>query len=168
MKTELIEIGSTVRVESGPARLTATATAEMEPDRDADGRPLVPNNQTRRVVLEAGAKLAAHYKLELIDAMGKRIVDGQQFTYLGYFDDTVWYTYQLKDVDLDDGLAAKLAARNKVALDDLTVEMVADWFSLDPSMVTDGGRAIKRFMPVGDPKKTKDEALKVAHKLEVK
>ena len=166
MRTELIDVKPTVRVESGCARLKAVATAEMEPDRDDDGRPLEPNRQMRRVVLKAGAKLAPHYKLGLMDALGKVIVEGEEFTYLGYFDPPVWYVYRLEDVPLDDGLTAKLAARNGVPLDDLTTEMVADWFKIDPSWVTDGGSAIKRYMPAGvEP--TKAEALAVAEALEV-
>ena len=166
MRTELIDVKSTVRVESGCARLKAVATAEMVPDLDENGRALEPNRQTRRVVLKSGAKLAPHYKLGLLDALGAKIVEGEEFTYLGYFDPPVWYVYQLRDVPLDDGLAAKLAARNGVPLDDLTVEMVADWFKIDPSWVTEGGSVIKRYMPAG-VESTKAEALAVAEALEV-
>ena len=167
MRTELIDVKSTVRVECGCARMTAVATSEMEPDKGKSlGRPLDPNKQTRRVVLAKGAKLASHYKLGFIDALGKTIADGDEFTYLGYFDAPVWYVYQLRDVPLDGGLAMKLAAKNGVPLDDLTAEMVADWFKIDLSLVADGGGAIKRYMPV-DVKPTKAEALAVANALEV-
>lgn len=167
MRTELIDVKSTVRAESGAARLTAVATAEMEPDRDRDGRVLEPNKQTRRVVLKKGAKLAAHYKLGIRDALGKPIVEGEEFTYLGYFDPPVWYVYRLEDVPIDDGLPAKIAAKNGVPLDGLTVAMVAKWFSIRVDWVTDGGSAIKRWMPAG-VKPTKDEALMVANALEDK
>ena len=166
MKTELIDVTSTVRVESGCARLKAVATAEMEPDRDENGRALEPNRQSRQVVLKVGAKLATHYKLGLVDALGRPIVDGEEFTYLGYFDAPVWYVYRLEDVPLDDGLPAKLAAKNGVPLDDLTPAMVAKWFSLDLSMVSKDGSAIKRYMPV-DVKPTKADALAIAEALGV-
>lgn len=167
MRTELIDVKSTVRVESGCARLKAVATKEMEPDRDANGRAVEPNSQTRRVVLKSGAKLAVHYKLELLDALSKVIVEGEEFTYLGYFDLPVWYVYRLKDVPLDDGLSRNLAARNGVPLDDLTPKMIAEWFSLDIAMVSQDGNTIKRYMPV-TVKPTKAEALAVAEALEEK
>ena len=76
----------------------------------------------------------------------------------------MWYVYRLKGVPLDDGLAAKIAAKNGVPLDDLSPEMIAKWFAVSVDLVTDGGNAIKRYMPV-DVKPTKAEALAVAEAL---
>jgi len=75
MKREFIEIGSTIRVENGPARKTATATKE-----------LLDNRVT-----------AEHYQVGAFDAMGKRIVLGESMIYLDYYGEWVWYIYQLKD-----------------------------------------------------------------------
>lgn len=75
MKREMIEIGSTIRVENGPARKTAVATRELLDDR----------------------MTATHYQEGAVDAMGKRIVLGEPMTYLDYRGEWVWYVYQLKD-----------------------------------------------------------------------
>jgi hypothetical protein len=75
MKRELIEIGSTIRVENGPARKTAVATPELLDDK----------------------MTASHYQVGAFDAMGKRIVLGESMTYLDYRGKWVWYIYQLKD-----------------------------------------------------------------------
>ena len=75
MKREMIEIGSAIRVENGPARKVAVATEELLDDKVT----------------------ASHYQVGAFDAMGKRIVLGEPMTYLDYFGEWVWYVYQLKD-----------------------------------------------------------------------
>jgi hypothetical protein len=77
MKRELIEIGTTIRVENGPARKTGIATAELLDD----------------------AVTKSHYAVGLKDAMGKVIALGEPMTYLDYFGEWVWYIYQLRPDD---------------------------------------------------------------------
>jgi hypothetical protein len=72
MKREMLEFGTTVRVENGPARKHAIAT-----------RDLLDNAVT-----------ASHYFEGSRDAMGKIIQLGQQMTYLDYKGTWVWYVYQ--------------------------------------------------------------------------
>jgi hypothetical protein len=72
---EMIEIGTTIRVENGPARKTTIATKELLDD----------------VVTKS------HYAVGLKDAMGKVIVIGEPMTYLDYFGEWVWYIYQLRE-----------------------------------------------------------------------
>lgn len=79
MKREMIEIGSTIRVENGPARKVAVATRELLDD----------------------AVTARHYQEGALDAMGKRIVLGEPMTYLDYLGELVWYIYQLGRMGLD-------------------------------------------------------------------
>ena len=167
MRTELINVKSTVRVESGRARMKAVATSEMEPDRTEGGELLAPNSQTRRVVLKAGAKLAAHYKLGFVDAMGKMIVEGEEFTYLGYFDVPVWYVYQF-------GPSAMMPDGSVITLDDAIDKALPDATSTEDvaGAVMARIKAIKkgagdRYVPI-DVKPTKDEALAVAEALEEK
>ena len=80
MKREMIEIGSTIRVENGPARKVAVATAELMDDKVT----------------------ASHYQVGAFDAMGKRIVLGESMTYLDYRGELVWYIYQLSDVGINE------------------------------------------------------------------
>ena len=75
MKREMIEIGTTIRVENGPARKTAIATKELLDD----------------------AVTARHYQVGEHDAMGKTIALGEPMTYLDYKGEWVWYIYQLRD-----------------------------------------------------------------------
>jgi hypothetical protein len=79
MKRELIEIGSTIRVENGPARKTAVATKELLDDK----------------------MTASHYQVGAFDAMGKRIVLGERMTYLDYRGELVWYIYQEGEVGIN-------------------------------------------------------------------
>jgi hypothetical protein len=72
MKHEMIEIGTMIRVENGPVRKTAMATAELLDDRVT----------------------AEHYKVGLPDAAGKIIVLGETMTYLDYYGPWVWYIYK--------------------------------------------------------------------------
>jgi hypothetical protein len=75
MKREMIEIGTTIRVENGPARKTAVVTEELLDD----------------------AVTARHYKMGEQDALGKKIVLGESMTYLDYFGEWVWYIYRLDE-----------------------------------------------------------------------
>lgn len=77
MKREMIEIGTTIRVENGPARKTAVATKALLDD----------------------AVTASHYAVGERDAMGKEIVLGEPMSYLDYFGEWVWYVYQLRPDD---------------------------------------------------------------------
>jgi hypothetical protein len=79
MKSEMIEIGSTIRVENGPARKTGIATRELLDDKVT----------------------ASHYQVGAFDAMGKRIVLGEPMTYLDYLVEAVWYLYQLGQMGID-------------------------------------------------------------------
>jgi hypothetical protein len=79
MKSEMIEIGSTIRVENGPARKTAIATKELLDDKVT----------------------ASHYQVGAFDAMGNRIVLGEPMTYLDYRGELVWYIYQLGQMGID-------------------------------------------------------------------
>jgi hypothetical protein len=80
MKREMIEIGSTIRVENGPAQKVAVATKE-----------LLDNAVT-----------ASHYQVGAFDSMGKRIVLGESMTYLDYLAEDVWYIYQLGQMGIDE------------------------------------------------------------------
>jgi hypothetical protein len=79
MKRELIEIGSTIRVENGPARKTAVATKELLDDKVT----------------------AHHYQEGQFDALGKRIKLGEAMTYLDYFGELAWYIYKLGEVGIN-------------------------------------------------------------------
>jgi hypothetical protein len=72
MQRELIEIGTMVRVENGPARKTAVANEALLDDR----------------------MTATHYQVGRPDAMGKIIELGKEITYLDYRGEWVWYIYQ--------------------------------------------------------------------------
>ncbi len=172
-KTELIQISESVRVESGPRREKAIATAELAPDLDAKGKIKDVLEQTHRT-LPNGKRLAKHYKLGMRDAWGKIIKEGEEFTFLDYFGDQVWHMYQLEDVPLEDGFLARMAQELKkrgqaIAPEEITPELVADWFQVDPSWVgvDAGGKpvSVRRYMPRGE-KPTKDEALIAAARLE--
>ena len=77
MKRELIEIGTILRIENGPARKTATATPELLDDKVT----------------------ASHYKIGSNDAMGSPIILGEKMTYLDYYGLWVWYIYKYDDED---------------------------------------------------------------------
>jgi hypothetical protein len=72
MKREMIEIGSTIRVENGPARKMAIATKELLDDKVTAG----------------------HYQEGKYDALGERIWLGKAMTYLDYYGPWVWYIYK--------------------------------------------------------------------------
>jgi hypothetical protein len=151
MKRELIEIGSTIRVENGPARKVAVATEEMEPDRDDEGRA-DPNAQSKHAVLPDGKKLAVHYKLSLKDAFGKKIVAGQEFTYLDYFGELVWYIYQLGEVGVNE--------KGEILFPD-SPYILKNFEPEDRVAV----RTEERWLPVGI-ETTRERALTAAHLLE--
>lgn len=75
-----IEIGSTIRIESGPAlrRLKATEQA-------------LDN-----------AKTAEHYQVGLPDALGKVIAPGAMFSFLDYRGEPVFYLFQRREIGPDD------------------------------------------------------------------
>ncbi|MBE3088019.1 MAG: hypothetical protein IMZ71_02735 [Chloroflexi bacterium] len=79
MKREMIEIGTTIRVENGPARKTAIATEELLDNK----------------------VIASHYQAGLKDALGKVIILGEPMTYLDYRGELVWYIYQLQEVGVN-------------------------------------------------------------------
>lgn len=76
---QIIEIGKTIRIEDGPPRKTAIATAEI-----------LDNKIT-----------AKHYQKGRIDAMGKPILLGEEMTFLDYYGEHVFYVYSLEDVGID-------------------------------------------------------------------
>jgi hypothetical protein len=167
-KTELIQISESVRVESGPRREKAIATAELAPDQDSKGKVKDVLEQTHRT-LPNGKRLAKHYKLGMRDAWGKIIQEGEEFTFLDYFGEQVWYMYQLEDVPLESGTLSRMAQPKGLAADQITAEMVAEWFQVPLAWVgvDSGGKpaSVKRYMPRGE-KPTKDEALIAAARLE--
>ena len=69
---KIIEIGDTIRIEDGPPRKKAIATAEVLDDKIT----------------------AKHYQKGRLDAMGKKIVLGEEMTYLDYYGQHVFYVYQ--------------------------------------------------------------------------
>lgn len=79
-KGDRIEIGDTVRVESGPALRRRKATDEA-----------LSNDAT-----------ADHYQVGLSDALGKPIEAGAMFTYLDYYGPRVFYVYQRAEIGPDD------------------------------------------------------------------
>jgi hypothetical protein len=170
MKTEQIRVTPTLRVESGAKRRTAIATAAMKPDLDAAGRVLPADAQLRTTILPDGTVLAKHYKLGLPDALGKVISNGEEFTFLDHFGKPVWYFYQLEDVPLGDEFIARMAAElakrtgSTVAVEDITAEMIAEWFGVSTVWVTPDPWRMKRFMP-RDCFATKEEALAAAEAL---
>jgi hypothetical protein len=180
VKTEQIRLTPTLRVESGPARKTAIARAKikladgkepeaMVPELDKDGKA-DSNKQTRdSYVLVTGAdgkpaayRIKSHYKLGFRDALGKPIVDGEEFTYLDWYGVPVWYYYQLQDMPLADDLLEGIAKRFGVAVKDLTRDQIAEWFGLNsPDWVSKdaaGRWQVKRYATKG-VKPTRDEAL---------
>ncbi len=76
---KIIEIGNTIRIEDGPARRKTIATAEV-----------LDNRIT-----------AKHYQEGKSDAMGKKIVLGEDMTYLDYYGNRVFYIYGLGEVGID-------------------------------------------------------------------
>lgn len=101
MKRELIEIGTTVRVENGPARKTAVATAELLDDAVTASHYFARQVRPARYEIdEEGNPGALISPAETIpggkDAMGKEIILGEPMTYLDYRGEWVWYVYQLK------------------------------------------------------------------------
>lgn len=75
-----IEIGSTIRIEAGPALRRRRATPEA-----------LDNGET-----------AAHYQLGLADAMGKPIEAGAMFAFLDYHAAPVFYLFQRREIGPDD------------------------------------------------------------------
>ncbi|MBW2647701.1 MAG: hypothetical protein JRE23_16300 [Deltaproteobacteria bacterium] len=69
---KIIEIGDTIRIEDGPPRKKATATAEILDDKVT----------------------AKHYQKGRFDAMGKTIVLGEEMTFLDYYGKHVFYVYK--------------------------------------------------------------------------
>jgi hypothetical protein len=76
-RRELIEIGKTVRVENGPARKTAVATAKLLSD----------------------AVTAPHYKEGAPDSMGRMIRLGDHMNFLDYYGEWVWYVYKWSEAE---------------------------------------------------------------------
>lgn len=76
-RREMHEIGTTIRVEDGPARRTAVATKELLDD----------------------AVTANHYQVGEKDAMGKVIALGEPMTYLDYRGEWVWYIYKFDEAE---------------------------------------------------------------------
>lgn len=70
----LIEIDGRARVERGPAPRTSIATKEILSDEVT----------------------AAHYQLGKRDANGVPIVEGQEFAWLDWLGQSVWYVYVLE------------------------------------------------------------------------
>jgi hypothetical protein len=127
MKREMIEIGTTIRVENGPARKTAIATEELLDDKVT----------------------ASHYKVGLKDAMGKPIAIGEPMTYLDYKGELVWYVYQLEEIMIEDETIIRIAGAKGIPVDDLTREMVVEWFGVDPAHILEDPWRVMRFMPRG-------------------
>lgn len=75
-KREFIEVGSSVRVENGPAQKVGIATVTLLNDKNT----------------------ASHYQVGALDAMGQRIVLGKPMTYLDYRGPWVWYIYHFDKV----------------------------------------------------------------------
>lgn len=76
---KIIEIAKTIRIEDGPPRKTAIATAELLDDKITKH----------------------HYQKGKFDAMGKPIVLGKKMTYLDYYGEHVFYVYHLAEVGID-------------------------------------------------------------------
>lgn len=79
-KGDRIEIGETVRIESGPAMRRRKATAEA---------------------LDNGVT-APHYQLGAPDAMGQAIEEGKMFSYLDYQNPPVFYVFERVQIGADD------------------------------------------------------------------
>ena len=143
MKRELIEIGITIRVENGPARKTGVATEE-----------LLDNKNT-----------AEHYQEGAKDAMGKQIVLGEEMTYLHFRGDLVWYVYQLEETPIDGPSINGIRTAKLGGSGELTPEIVAEWYGVDPDHILTDPWRVMRFMPRGDFP-TKDDAVAFAKSLE--
>ena len=76
---KIIEIGDTIRIEDGPPRKKAIATAELLDDKITKH----------------------HYQKGRFDAMGKPIILGEEMTYLDYYGEHVFYVYALAKVGID-------------------------------------------------------------------
>ena len=76
---KIIEIGKTIRIEDGPPRKKTIATAEVLDDKIT----------------------AKHYQKGKSDAMGKKIVLGEEMTYLDYYGNRVFYIYAFGKVGID-------------------------------------------------------------------
>lgn len=94
-KGDRLEIGDRFRIEPGPARRTAKATTELLDDAKTAARYHLP-----RTV--ADAKDPKKSKAVIAkDAMGKDIVEGQDFTYLDDYGKPVFYLYERVEIDLE-------------------------------------------------------------------
>jgi hypothetical protein len=142
MKRELIEIGTTIRIENGPARKDAIATKELLDD----------------------TVTKSHYAVGLRDALGKVIVLGESMTYLDYFGDWAWYVYVLEAVPIPMLDLLKIAGPPGLEVDGLDLRL-AEWFGVDIAHVVKDPWAIMRFQPV-DAFPTKEAALAAAAELE--
>jgi hypothetical protein len=139
----MIEIGTTVRVENGPARKTAVASKALLED----------------------AVTAHHYAVGQKDAMGKVIVLGEPMTYLDYLGTWVWYVYQLEAVPIEDEIIERITAFRVPEGGTLTAQVVADHFGVPLDYILADPWRVKRFMPRGE-RAAKDEAMALAEGLE--
>lgn len=166
MKREpFVQVSPTVRVEMGPKRQKAVAGVELAPDLDEKGKPRDMEDQPRKR-LANGKTLARHYKLGMRDARGKVIQEGEEFTFLDYFGEHVYYIYQLEDVEIDAATLERIAQSKGIAVGEITAAVLVDWYQVDPSFITGPNPwKLKRYMPRGE-RADRDAALIEAARLE--
>lgn len=96
---QILSIGDTIRIEPGPARIEAIATAELLGEATADHyyppRPATPEE------IESPAVDTKDGQVFAKDALGKDIEIGQPMTYLDWMafknGNPVYYLYRLED-----------------------------------------------------------------------
>jgi|WetSurMetagenome_2_1015567.scaffolds.fasta_scaffold199714_1 hypothetical protein len=139
MKHELIQMTTTIRVESGPQRVCGIASKE-----------LLDNAVT-----------APHYAEGKRDALGKEIVLGEEMTYLDYYARCVWYVYTLTACPIESKILEQLQLRGH-----LDRAHIAEWFQVPEEYIDDEALTVLRYMQVGDVCDTKESAIQFAETLE--
>lgn len=106
----LISIGDSIRIEPGPRKLVAPATAELLGDVTADHYQ-GPREATPEEIADPRT-LTQDGKRYFLDAVGNPIIVGEDMTYLdwvgfkdGKAESTHWYLYQHVDRDDPEGFA---------------------------------------------------------------
>lgn len=89
----LLQLGDKVRVEEGPKRKTAKATAALLDDAVTASHYHLPREVDGKTVVAR-------------DALGKPIAEGQPMTYLDHLGDRCWYIYQLQTEGVVDAVGA--------------------------------------------------------------
>lgn len=124
---DVIEIDGKFRIEKGPKRLKAVATAELLDDEVTAAHYHAPR-KVKKTVKQDGKDVVVEVTEVAVDALGKPIELGKEMNYIDWKNrrtNFTYYVYQLKDVEEKDKDGKKTVVKRFIPLGDYPDEMAA-------------------------------------------